>query len=75
MSTHRFDGFTPISSGHLDAKYDSHEKKMIVRFQNGSVYHVHGVLPEDYEAFMSAPSQGEHYHSTIKSNFHVERVK
>lgn len=70
------DGFTPISSDHLDgAKYDSMERKMTLRFQNGSHYDVHGVLPEDYQAFLDAPSQGEHFHQVIKNNFHIERVK
>ena len=76
MSTHRFDGFTSISSGHIDgAKYDSSERKMTVRFQNGYQYAVHGVSPEHYQEFMEAPSQGEHFHKVIKDNFHVERVK
>ena len=76
MSAHRFESFTPISSGHIDGvHYDSMEKKMAVRFTNGYVYHVHGVLPEHYQEFVNAPSQGEHWHSVIKDNFHVERVK
>ncbi len=76
MSTHRFDGFTPVSSDHIDgAKYSQMDRKMTVRYKNGYQYDVHGVLPEDYHAFMNAPSQGEHYHKFIKDNFHVERVK
>jgi hypothetical protein len=71
-----FDGFTPVSSDHLDAvKFDSFEKKLTIRFKNGAHYSVHGVLPEDYQAFMDAPSQGSHFHSVIKQNFHIERVK
>jgi hypothetical protein len=76
MAAHRFDGFEPISSGHLDGvKYDSMEKKMVVRFTNGYQYAVHGVTPEHYQEFVKAPSQGEHFHAVIKPNFHIERVK
>ena len=76
MSHHSFEGFTPISSGHMDGvKYNSMDKKMTIRYSNGYVYDVHGVLPEHFQEFMDAPSQGEHYHKFIKDNFHVERVK
>ena len=75
MSSHKFDGFTSIDSDHLDgAKYDAMQRRMTVRFQNGYQYHVHGISPKDYEAFMDAPSQGEHYH-TLKETHHIERVK
>jgi hypothetical protein len=71
-----FEDFENISSGHLDgAKYDSFEQKLRIRFQNGSVYTVHGVSPEDYRAFMDAPSQGAHYHANFKANYHVEKTK
>ncbi len=76
MSAHRFEGFTPISSGHLDgAKYNSMDRVMTVRFQNGWHYDVHGVSPEAYQEFLDAPSQGEHYHSHIKDQYHIERVR
>ena len=76
MNTRLGDGFTPINSGHMEAvKYDSMEKRLTVRFANGSEYHVYGFSPEHYDAFMSAPSQGAHYHSEIKNNFDVKRVK
>lgn len=73
---HTFEGFTPISSGHLDGvRYNSMDRTMHIRFQNGYVYAVHDVAPEDHQAFLSADSQGEHYHQIIKPNFHIERVK
>jgi KTSC domain len=76
MSTHRFDGFTPISSDHLDGcKYDAVQRKMTVRFTNGYQYIVHGLSADSYNQFMDAPSQGEHYHAHIKPNYHVERVR
>ena len=76
MSAHRFDGFTPISSGHIDgAKYSPMDRKITVRFQNGYQYDVHGASPAAWAEFMSAPSQGEHYHTIFKEGYHVERVK
>ena len=70
------DVFTPIDSDHLDgAKYDSMERKLTLRFKNGYEYHVHGVSPEDHQAFMDASSQGEHFHRVFKVNHHIERVK
>lgn len=76
MAGHRFEGFTPISSAHMDGvKYDSLERKMHIRYQNGYVYTVHGVSQEAYQEFMDAPSQGEHFHANIKDQYHVERVK
>jgi hypothetical protein len=76
MPSHRFDGFTKIDSGHLDgAKYSSVDRKMTVRFQNGWHYEVHGISPEAYQDFMDAPSQGSQYHTHIKPNYHIERVR
>jgi hypothetical protein len=76
MGSHRFEGFTPISSDHMDgASYNAIEHSMRVRFKNGYVYHVHGISAADYQKFMDAPSQGEHYHKHIKPNYHIERVR
>jgi hypothetical protein len=76
MPAHRFDGFTPIDSDHMDgAKYNAVDRKLTIRYKNGYVYEVHGVSSEDHQAFMDASSQGEHYHQVIKNNFHIERVK
>ena len=77
MPSHKFDGFTPIKgSSHIDgAKYSQLERKMTVRYQNGYVYDVHGISPEDHQAFVDAPSQGEHWHAHIKDQYHVERVR
>jgi KTSC domain len=77
MASHRFDGFTKIKgSGHLDGvKYSSMDKKMTVRFSNGYQYIVHGLSPDGYQAFMDAPSHGEHYHQHIIPNHHIERVR
>lgn len=76
MSHHAFEGFTPISSDHMDgAHYNHTEQKMTIRYKNGYVYEVHGIAPEHYQEFLNAPSQGEHYHKFIKGNFHITRVK
>lgn len=76
MTNHSFEGFEPISSDHIDgARYNSMDRQMTIRFKNGSQYVAHEVSPQDYQAFMDAPSQGAHYHAVIKPNYHIERVK
>lgn len=76
MAHHSFEDFTPIDSGHIDgARYNSVDRKVSVRFKNGYVYEVQNVHPEDYQAFLDAPSQGEHYHQIFKGQYQIERVK
>jgi hypothetical protein len=76
MPSHRFDGFTKVKSDHIDGvKYEPMTRIMQVRFQNGYVYAVHGVSPDDHQALMSASSQGEHYHKFIKDQYAIERVR
>lgn len=72
----RRDGFTSVDSSHISGvKYDSFERRMTVKFRNGAVYHVHSVLPQEYQEFLESPSKGEHYHKHIKNNFFVEQIK
>jgi hypothetical protein len=69
------DEFVSVDSGHIDAvSYNSMQRRLTVRFKNGSHYHVHDFSPADHDRFMSAPSQGEHYHREIKGNYRIERV-
>ena len=76
MSAHKFDGYTKLSSGHLDgAKFDPVQRRMTVRFQNGYCYEVHGISADSYQAFIEAPSQGEHWHANIKDHYPVHRVR
>ena len=68
--------FIEHNSGHIhSSKYDSFARTMTLRFQNGYEYEVSGMHPKDYERFLNAPSQGNHFHSEIKNTFAVERVK
>ena len=77
MASSRFEGFTKLEgSGHLDGvKYDSRQRQMTVRFQNGYQYVVHGISADSYQQFLNAPSHGEHYHNNIKDNYHIERIR
>lgn len=76
MPAHRFEGFEPLSSDHLDGvKYSVIDHRMTVRFKNGYQYEVSGVEPEAYQDFLNAPSHGTHWHANIKDNYHVERVR
>ena len=68
--------FTPIDSDHIAGAYhDSMENKATIKFKNGYQYHVHGMSPEAYQEFLDADSQGEHFHSHIKGQYHIERVR
>lgn len=70
------DGFTEISSDHIHgAKYNPLDRTIRVRFRNGYEYEVHGATAQDYQDFLNASSQGEHWHRVIKQNFGIERVK
>ena len=76
MASHKFEGFTPISSDHMDGVIYNHiDHKMRVRFKNGYTYEVSGVSAKDYQAFMDAPSKGAHWHARVKDKYHVERVR
>jgi len=77
VPSHRFEGFTPVTdSTHMDGyKYDPVGKKLTVRFKNGYVYEASGVSSETHQAFVSAPSQGTHWHWVIKDNHNITRVK
>ena len=73
-----FDGFTEVGSqsSHVTAaKYDSFDRKLTIRFRNGSEYTYHGVTPQDHQNFMDASSHGEHFHRFIKDQYPSEQVK
>ena len=70
------DEWNEHDSSHLErSKYNWMEHTMDVEFQNGSVYRYHGVPPQEYQAFLNAPSQGEHHADHIKSNYVVKKIK
>lgn len=70
------DNFTKVDSEHIDGvSYSSLARKLAVKFKNGSVYHVHDVSHADHQEFMSAPSQGEHYHQVFRDHYNIEKVK
>jgi len=72
----RRDGLTAIDSDHISgASYDSMENRATIKFKNGATYHVHGMSPQAYRDFMDARSQGIHFHTFIKGNYHIERVR
>ena len=73
----RKDGFTTIEgSDRLDGyKYSQMDHKLTLKLKNGYIYDVHHVPLEEHQAFVDAPSQGEHFHNFIKPNYHIERVK
>jgi hypothetical protein len=49
--------------------YDKMRAVLQVEVIDGSVYDYVGVSPQAYEAFMNAPSKGQHYNWEIKPNY------
>ena len=47
--------------------YDSKECKLTVEFNNGKCYDYVEFLPEAYEEFVNAESQGKHFLTKIKA--------
>lgn len=61
------------SSNIKDIHYEPKTKTLTVHFHSGATYLYHDVSPESYQAFMNAPSQGQHLHSHIKVNHRSTR--
>lgn len=63
-------------SSHIhSSKYDNDARTLDIKFQNGNVYRYHGVPPSAHSAFLSAPSQGEHFSQFIKGTYDYEQIK
>ncbi len=59
--------FTPIASSNMDGcAYDPEARELHVRFHIGTVHAYADVSPEEHEAFMAAPSKGQHLARVIK---------
>jgi len=63
------------SSALRAASYDSHEKNLIVAFNNGSIYNYASVPAKIWKMFLIADSQGRFFNKYIKGKFkHEKRV-
>jgi hypothetical protein len=49
---------------------------LAVRFQHGgTLYHYHGVSPDDFAKLQAAESMGSHLHQHIKGNFEFSKIE
>ena len=56
----------PISSSAIsEAAYDEPSQTLHIRFQSGRTYSYPNVTPEDYQAFLDAPSPNGYLQSQI----------
>lgn len=48
---------------------------LAVRFKHGgTLYHYHGVSPDDFSKLQAAESMGSHLHKHIKGNFEFSKI-
>lgn len=68
-------GFQSVASSHIQsAAYDEDTKILSIQFKGGRVYHYHDVPPDEYEAFVNAPSAGSHFHDNIKDIYTTKKA-
>lgn len=66
----------PVKSSNIEAVgYDPADKTMRVRFKGGAVYSHAGVDAADHRRFVTADSQGKHYHAHIKGRYPTQKVE
>lgn len=49
--------------------YDPQTKILEITFNEGSIYHYHGITPESYTAFENAKSYGKYFNTHIKNKY------
>lgn len=65
---------TPTSSNIARLKYDEQQAKLYVEFRSGKTYEYTDVPYDIYNAFVSAPSAGKFFNSTIKGVYKEQQV-
>lgn len=63
------------SSCFSEVGYDETAQTLVVIFRDsGAKYAYFGFTPDDWAAFLSAPSLGRYYNASIKGSFECERI-
>lgn len=58
----------PVLSSNIAAMgYDELTGELQVQFQNGAIYSYQNVAPETYQGLFNAPSKGQYFAYTIRS--------
>lgn len=66
---------TPVSSSNVSAVgYDGAERRLFVRFTNGSFYRYDGVDETTYHSFLTAPSKGKFVWRYLRDQYPNSRV-
>lgn len=72
MAWETFNNFT--SSNIASLRYDSSTSTLEVGFHNGGLYHYYDVPSQVWEAFKTAPSQGQYLAAQIKGHYRYSKV-
>ena len=65
---------SPVKSGQI-AEIGHDGDTLAVRFKHGgTLYHYHGVSPDDFAKLQKAESLGSHLHKHIKPNFKFSKI-
>lgn len=60
----------PVKSSSISAiGYDPEMRTLHVEFSSGRTYHYKGVDPEEHQAFVNAPSIGQHFSQHIRPHY------
>jgi len=62
------------SSNIKGAIYDTHDKTLVVEFNNGSKYEYEGVPHQEYTKFRMAKSQGSFFSAEIAKKYKYKKV-
>lgn len=65
-----------ISSSNLKSStYNTDEKKLLMEFNNGSIYEYDDVPWEIFTKFRMAESQGKYFNSSISKTYKYKKIK
>lgn len=60
---------TPVESSNIEALgYQAPTQTMTVKFKTGAVYHYQNVLPDTYQAILTAESVGSAFNKLVKAH-------
>jgi len=66
---------TPVSSSNLRSiGYDSEISILEIEFNNGAVYHYHGVSQDVFNSLMYADSKGSYFRAHIKNIYSCTKL-
>lgn len=67
--------FTPVTGSSLVSSYARAAGDLALKFKNGGTYIYKTVDEGTYDAFLSAPSKGKYFSTSIKNKFVAEQAE